>query len=118
MLSYRVSQLTSSPHKPKCSPNSFSQGLYLAYDQVGSLRAIANAEGNVVKRIDYDSFGNIIADTNPLFDIPFGFASGLLDRDTGFIGYGSRDYDPDTGRWTAKDPILFAGGMSAFMDPV
>ena len=23
---------------------------------------------------------------------------------------GIRDYDPDTGRWTAKDPILFAGG--------
>jgi YD repeat-containing protein len=41
---------------------------YLAYDQVGSLRAVANAEGNVVKRIDYDSFGNMIADTNPLFE--------------------------------------------------
>jgi hypothetical protein len=24
--------------------------------------------------------------------------------------YGSRDYDPDTARWTAKDPILFHGG--------
>jgi len=22
-----------------------------------------------------------------------------------------RDYDPTTGRWTAKDPILFAGGQ-------
>ena len=24
--------------------------------------------------------------------------------------FGFRDYDPDVGRWTAKDPILFAGG--------
>ena len=24
--------------------------------------------------------------------------------------YGHRDYDPDIGRWTAKDPILFEGG--------
>ena len=24
--------------------------------------------------------------------------------------FGYRDYDPDTGRWTAKDPIGFAGG--------
>lgn len=24
--------------------------------------------------------------------------------------FGYRDYDPDVGRWTAKDPILFAGG--------
>jgi uncharacterized protein RhaS with RHS repeats len=26
------------------------------------------------------------------------------------MGNGARDYDPVTGRWTAKDPILFAGG--------
>ena len=24
--------------------------------------------------------------------------------------FGYRDYDPDVGRWTAKDPIFFAGG--------
>jgi uncharacterized protein RhaS with RHS repeats len=24
--------------------------------------------------------------------------------------FGARDYDPETGRWTARDPILFAGG--------
>ena len=24
--------------------------------------------------------------------------------------FGFRDYDPDIGRWTAKDPIFFAGG--------
>jgi len=64
----------------------------------------------VVKRIDYDSFGNIIDDTYPAFNVPFGFAGGLHDRDTGLVRFGYRDYDPDTGRWTAKDPILFAGG--------
>ncbi|GBC59939.1 hypothetical protein DENIS_0881 [Desulfonema ishimotonii] len=42
--------------------------------------------------------------------MPFGFAGGLYDADTGLIRFGHRDYDPDTGRWTAKDPILFAGG--------
>lgn len=26
------------------------------------------------------------------------------------VCYGARDYDPVTGRWTAKDPILFDGG--------
>ncbi len=64
----------------------------------------------MVKRIDYDSFGNIIADTDLLFDMPFGFAGGLHDRDTGLVRFGYRDYDPDISRWTAKDPILFAGG--------
>jgi RHS repeat-associated protein len=83
---------------------------YLTYDQVGSLRVVADAFGNVVKQIDYDSFGNIISDTNPSFEVPFGFAGGLHDRDTGLVRFGYRDYDPDIGRWTAKDPIGFAGG--------
>jgi RHS repeat-associated protein len=83
---------------------------YLTYDQVGSLKAVADSAGNVVKYIEYDSFGNIINDTNTAFDMPFGFAGGLHDRDTGFVRFGYRDFDPDTGRWTAKDPILFAGG--------
>ena len=83
---------------------------YLTYDQIGSLRIVADASGNVVKRIDYDSFGNIINDTDPTFEILFGFAGGLHDRDTGLVRFGYRDYDSDIGRWTAKDPILFAGG--------
>jgi RHS repeat-associated protein len=83
---------------------------YLTYDQVGSLRAVADASGNVVKRIDYDSFGIIINDSDPSFAVPFGFAGGLHDRDTGLVRFGFRDYDSDVGRWLAKDPIGFLGG--------
>ena len=83
---------------------------YLTYDQVGSLRAVADASGNAIKRIDYDSFGSIINDTNPAFIAPLGFACGLHDADIGLVRFGFRDYDPDTGRWTAKDPIGFWGG--------
>ena len=82
---------------------------YLTYDQVGSLRIVTDASGNVIKRIDYDSFGNVINDTNLGFVIPFGFAGGLYDRDTGLVKFGFRDYDPNVGRWIAKDPIGFAG---------
>ena len=83
---------------------------YLSYDQVGSLRLVADGSGNVVKRISYDSFGNILEDTNPSLTIPFGFVGGLHDRDTGLVRFGYRDYDPEVGHWTAKDPIGFAGG--------
>ncbi|MBW1781775.1 MAG: RHS repeat-associated core domain-containing protein [Deltaproteobacteria bacterium] len=83
---------------------------YLTYDSVGTLLVVADPSGNVVKRIEYDSFGNVIADTDPSFEVPFGFAGGLHDRDTGLVRFGYRDYDPDIGRWTAKDPIFFAGG--------
>lgn len=83
---------------------------YLTYDQIGSLRVVTNTSGTVVKRLKYDSFGNIINDTNPVFAVPLAFAGGLNDKDTGLVRFGARDYDPATGRWTAKDPIFFAGG--------
>jgi RHS repeat-associated protein len=84
------------------------QTYYLITDQVGSVRAVVDATGNIVKHIAYDSFGNILADTAPAFTIPLGFAGGLHDRDTNLVRFGFRDYDPDSGTWTAKDPILFA----------
>ena len=80
---------------------------YLTYNQIGTLKVVSDASGNVVKKVDYDSFGNIINDTNPSFTIPFAFAGGLYDPDTGLVRFGFRDYDPDIGRWTAKDPIGF-----------
>ncbi len=83
---------------------------YLSYDQVGTLRTVTDNVGSIIKQIDYDSFGNIINDTNPSFTVPFGFAGGLHDRDTGLVRFGARDYDPTIGKWTAKDPIDFAGG--------
>ena len=83
---------------------------YLAYDQIGSLKAVIDASGMIVKKIDYDSFGSIISDMNPSLTVPFGFAGGLHDRDTGLVRFGARDYDPALGRWTAKDPIDFGGG--------
>ncbi|MGE4292535.1 MAG: RHS repeat-associated core domain-containing protein [Desulfovibrio sp.] len=41
---------------------------------------------------------------------PLGFAGGLHDWDTGLVRFGWRDYDPETGRFTAQDPIGAAGG--------
>jgi RHS repeat-associated protein len=64
----------------------------------------------VIKAIEYDSFGNVVSDSNESFEIPFGFAGGLKDSDTQLLRFGYRDYDPQIGRWTARDPIGFAGG--------
>ncbi|HHN64707.1 MAG TPA: RHS repeat-associated core domain-containing protein, partial [Nitrospirae bacterium] len=75
------------------------------------LRAVVDSSGLIIKRIDYDSFGDVILDTDPSFKIPIGFARGLYDPDTGLVRFGVRDYDPAIGRWTAKDPIDFAGGV-------
>jgi RHS repeat-associated protein len=76
-------------------------------DERGSVRLLVNAsDGAIAQRMDYDLWGLVTLDTNPGFQ-PSGFAGGLYDGDTWLVRFGARDYDPSTGRWTAKDPILF-----------
>ena len=108
------------------TPVSFTQNnqrYYIVTDHLGTPRAITDNNGTMVKKVEYDSFGNVISDSNPSISIPFGFAGGLQDNDTKLVRFGFRVYDPETGRWTARDPIGFAGGDSnlygyVFSDPV
>lgn len=79
----------------------------LITDHLGSVRRVVDELGTVVQRSDYDSFGRVLFEDNPGFQ-PFGFAGGLCDPQTGLVRFGARDYDPETGRWTASDPILFS----------
>ena len=95
----------------------------LVTDIRGSVRLVVNAaNGSVAQRLDYDEWGRVLRDTNPGFQ-PFGFAGGLYDPDTGLVRFGYRDYDPDTGRWSGKDPILFGGDqvnlyLYCYNDPI
>ena len=79
-------------------------------DQVGSIRLLALPGGRVFKRLEYDSFGNILDDTPEEIHFPLGFAGGLRDPFSGLTRFGFRDYDPETGRFTAKDPLGDTGG--------
>jgi RHS repeat-associated protein len=81
-------------------------------DHLGSVRLVINSvTGEVVQQISYDSWGQMIENTNPGFQ-PFGYGGGLYDEDTKLLRFGVRDYDPSTGRWNSKDPIGF-GAVSA-----
>jgi RHS repeat-associated protein len=70
-----------------------------------------DATGAVTQRLTDDAFGRVTRNTNPGFQ-PFGYAGGLTDAATGLVRFGARDYDPTTGRWTAKDRLRFAGGSA------
>lgn len=91
-------------------------------DNIGSPRLIVNAQtGAVAQELKFDEWGNVLVDTNPGFQ-PFGFASGLWDRDTNLVRFGARDYDPAVGRFTTKDGSRFYGGFNFYSyaknDPV
>ncbi len=91
-------------------------------DHLGSVRLVVKvSDGSIVEQIKYDPWGAIESPTPPSFQ-PFAFAGGLYDPDTQLLRFGARDYDPATGRWTAKDPSGFAGGDNLYVyaddDPV
>lgn len=82
----------------------------LIKDYLGSVRLVVDTStGAVAQRLDYDEWGRVVRDSNSCFQ-PFGFAGGTYDEQTGLVLFGARDYDPETGRWLAKDPVGFDGG--------
>ncbi|HYQ00521.1 MAG TPA: RHS repeat-associated core domain-containing protein [Polyangiaceae bacterium] len=94
-------------------------------DQVGSPRLVVNIAdaSDVPFAANYTAFGEQTVTTGTADFLPFGFAGGLYDLETGLVRFGARDYDPVVGRWTSKDPILFDAGQAnlyvyAANDPV
>ena len=83
-------------------------------DHLGSPRLAMNVanSADVPFAAGYTSFGEQTG--TGLEWMPFGFAGGLYDPESGLIRFGARDLDSSTGRWTAKDPARFNGRQGNF----
>jgi RHS repeat-associated protein len=77
-------------------------------DQVGTPRVVVAGDGTVAGQVERDSYGRVLARSGTVA-LPIGFAGGIEDPDTGLVRFGLRDYDPQTGRWTARDPSSHVG---------
>jgi len=77
---------------------------------VGTPLALATTDGNIVQTMQYDSFGNLLQVRGDVVRLPLGFAGELFDADSGLTRFVWRDYDADTGRFTALDPLREKGG--------
>jgi RHS repeat-associated protein len=84
--------------------------LYMLTDSQGSVRDVADNDGQVVDHILYDSYGNVRNETDDTVQHTYGYAGYFRDEATGFYGTSTRWYDPLTGSWTGEDAIGFAGG--------
>jgi RHS repeat-associated protein len=86
------------------------QTLWLLADHLGTIRDIVNDAGAVLNRIAYDSFGNVLSQTDPLITTRYLFTGREFDAETGLYYYRARYYDANIGRFMSEDPIGFASG--------
>jgi RHS repeat-associated protein len=77
---------------------------YYHVDAVGSVRAVTDVHGNVVRRHDYYPFGEEAAPTAA--EDPLRFAGKERDVETGLDYFGARYYASRTGRFTTVDPVV------------
>jgi RHS repeat-associated protein len=86
---------------------------YYHLDALGSVRAVTNESGQVLRRHDYHPFGH--GDGVPTGTDPLRFTGKERDADTGLDYFGARYYASRTGRFTTVDPLM--NTEAALTDP-
>jgi RHS repeat-associated protein len=74
-------------------------------DQLGSIKAVTDQTGQVVRKTDYYAFGTQF-DQEGGFDEDHGFTGKEYDSAIGLYYYNARWYDPELGRFISADPAL------------
>ncbi|MBB3178448.1 RHS repeat-associated core domain-containing protein [Variovorax sp. Sphag1AA] len=92
--------------------------VYYHNDHLGTPQRITDHSGAVVWSATYDAFGK--ATTQTTSEPATAVVSNLRlpgqywDAETGLHYNDRRYYDPDTGRYTARDPLGFEGGINLY----
>jgi len=79
-------------------------------DKLGSVRDIVSTSGSEQDHVVYDSFGNILTETNATNGDRFKFAGMEYDSATGQYYDRARGYSATLGRFTSLDPSGFGAG--------
>ena len=89
--------------------NSNSTPTYLQTDQQGSVRLLTNSVGAVVGTYTYGPYGNTLSHTGTA-TIALQYDGQYTDAESGFLYLENRYYDPGTGQFLTRDPLLPATG--------
>ena len=87
---------------------------YLTTDPQGDVTGLSDSTGAILETYAYDAYGNVtttqvgatVAPAEPLL-----FQSQYLDPTTGLYDMRARNYDPTTGRFTQRDPVMASAGQ-------
>ncbi|MGA8726232.1 MAG: RHS repeat-associated core domain-containing protein [Acidimicrobiales bacterium] len=81
-----------------------SSVLWLATDQLGSVRQLTDGSGAVVGTTAFDAYGNVASETGSATS-PFRYAGGYRDAESGIYYMSARYYDAGTGEFISVDPL-------------
>jgi RHS repeat-associated protein len=79
-------------------------------DKLGTVRDLVDADGTLLNHVDYDSFGDVRAQTDTGQGDRFLFTGREYCDESGLYYYRGRYYDPGLGRFISEDPTGFEGG--------
>ncbi len=84
---------------------------YFHADERGSIVALTDINGQVLRIHDYDAYGREGAAAHLG---RFGYAGGVALPESGLTHFRARAYDPQTGRFVSADPIGTEGGINLY----
>ncbi len=91
-------------------------------DHLMTVRDVVGSSGAVVDHVTYDTFGNVLAQSNPAASSRDLFTGREYDVETGYYYYRSRYYAPDQGRFLGEDALGLRADTNPFRyagaDPV
>ncbi len=77
---------------------------YYQHDQIGSTRLITDPTGANIGTANYDPYGKVSSTTG--VTTPLGFSGQYTDTETGYQYLRARYYDPNTGQFLTRDPLV------------
>ena len=99
---------------------------FLHADGLGSIVAATDINGNLVEKIEYESYGQPIfldvrgpspvVESQSFTGSPFAFTGQPYDPETGMYDYRAREYDPNSGRYDQEDPMSGFIGSPSTLD--
>ena len=93
--------------------NGTAQMLWLHSDRQGSIQAVTDATGAVVRREAFRPYGEKLSEEGTHTD-SLGWIQQRTDDESGLTYLHARYYDPATGLFLSPDPIGIAGGMNEY----
>ncbi len=97
---------------------------FLHADGLGSIVAATDINGNLVEKIEYESYGqpvfldvrgpSPVIESQSFTQSPFAFTGREWDEETGLYDNRARYYDPQSGRFTTQDPLSIFGGINYY----